>query len=155
MVQLECFVDGSHITTAQADGLIIATPSGSTAYSMSAGAALPFCASLPVCCGLEMVCMVQGCEGKRGVGSVFSPFPPYRGEVIEMVCMQGLTSIHTVLPARSPSTPPRLSPRLAPPPRPTPPHPPMLLPAGGPMVAPSVPCTLITPVAPHSLSFRC
>lgn len=23
------------------------------------------------------------------------------------------------------------------------------------MVAPSVPCTLITPVAPHSLSFRC
>lgn len=37
MVQLECFVDGSHITTAQADGLIIATPSGSTAYSMSAG----------------------------------------------------------------------------------------------------------------------
>lgn len=27
--------------------------------------------------------------------------------------------------------------------------------AGGPMVAPSVPCTLITPVAPHSLSFRC
>ncbi|EFN53556.1 hypothetical protein CHLNCDRAFT_136701 [Chlorella variabilis] len=61
MVQLECFVDGSHITTAQADGLIIATPSGSTAYSMS---------------------------------------------------------------------------------------------AGGPMVAPSVPCTLITPVAPHSLSFR-
>lgn len=61
MVQLECFVDGSHITTAQADGLIISTPSGSTAYSMS---------------------------------------------------------------------------------------------AGGPMIAPSVPCTLITPVAPHSLSFR-
>lgn len=26
--------------------------------------------------------------------------------------------------------------------------------AGGPMVAPSVPCTLVTPVAPHSLSFR-
>ncbi|PRW51101.1 ATP-dependent zinc metalloprotease FTSH chloroplastic isoform A [Chlorella sorokiniana] len=61
MVQLECFVDGSHITTAQADGLIIATPSGSTAYSMS---------------------------------------------------------------------------------------------AGGPMVAPSVPCSLLVPVAPHSLSFR-
>ncbi|KAI3424137.1 hypothetical protein D9Q98_009497 [Chlorella vulgaris] len=61
MLQLECFVDGSHITTAQADGLIISTPSGSTAYSMS---------------------------------------------------------------------------------------------AGGPMVAPSVPCTLLTPVAPHSLSFR-
>ena len=41
MVQLECFVDGSHITTAQADGLIISTPSGSTAYSMSAGEHCP------------------------------------------------------------------------------------------------------------------
>jgi NAD+ kinase len=26
--------------------------------------------------------------------------------------------------------------------------------AGGPMVAPSVPCALLTPIAPHSLSFR-
>ena len=26
--------------------------------------------------------------------------------------------------------------------------------AGGPMAAPSVPCTLLTPIAPHSLSFR-
>lgn len=61
MLLLDCFVDGRHATTVQADGLIIAPPSGSTAYSMS---------------------------------------------------------------------------------------------AGGPMVAPSVPCTIITPVAPHSLSFR-
>ena len=37
MVKTELFVDGHHITTVQADGLIIATPSGSTAYSMSAG----------------------------------------------------------------------------------------------------------------------
>eukprot|EP00891_Asterochloris_glomerata_P006042 jgi/Astpho2/6042/Aster-03996 len=59
MVNLEAYIDGHHITTA--DGLIIATPSGSTAYSMS---------------------------------------------------------------------------------------------AGGPMVAPSVPGTLLTPIAPHSLSFR-
>lgn len=61
VVMLECFIDGSHVTTIHADGLIISTPSGSTAYSMS---------------------------------------------------------------------------------------------AGGPMVAPSVPCSILTPVAPHSLSFR-
>jgi NAD+ kinase len=60
-VFLEIYVDGNFVTAAEADGLIIATPSGSTAYSMS---------------------------------------------------------------------------------------------AGGPMVAPSVPCTLLTPLAPLSLSFR-
>jgi NAD+ kinase len=60
-VFLEVYVDGNFVTAAEADGLIIATPSGSTAYSMS---------------------------------------------------------------------------------------------AGGPMVAPSVPCTLLTPLAPLSLSFR-
>ncbi|CAD7701822.1 unnamed protein product [Ostreobium quekettii] len=58
---VDLFVDGQYVTTVTADGLIAATPSGSTAYSMT---------------------------------------------------------------------------------------------AGGPMVAPSVPCTIITPVAPLSLSFR-
>lgn len=58
---LEVFVDGQYVTTVTADGVIVATPSGSTAYSMT---------------------------------------------------------------------------------------------AGGPMAAPSVPCTLVTPVAPLSLSFR-
>lgn len=61
VLMLECFIDGSHVTTVHADALIMSTPSGSTAYSMS---------------------------------------------------------------------------------------------AGGPMVAPSVPCTILTPVAPQSLSFR-
>lgn len=61
LARLECYIDGYHITSVQADGLIIATPTGSTAYSMA---------------------------------------------------------------------------------------------AGGPMAAPSVPCTLLTPIAPHSLSFR-
>ena len=35
--QIDCFINNSFITTVQADGLIVATATGSTAYSVSAG----------------------------------------------------------------------------------------------------------------------
>ena len=51
---LECFVDNVHLTTVQADGIIFATPTGSTAYSMAAGGsvvhpAVPCILVTPIC----------------------------------------------------------------------------------------------------------
>ena len=51
---LECFCDDVHLTTVQADGIIFATPTGSTAYSMAAGGsvvhpAVPCILVTPIC----------------------------------------------------------------------------------------------------------
>ncbi|RHZ44557.1 hypothetical protein Glove_718g44 [Diversispora epigaea] len=54
MSLLELFGDDQHLTTVQADGLVIATPTGSTAYSVSAGGslvhpAIPALLITPIC----------------------------------------------------------------------------------------------------------
>jgi len=54
LANLECFCDDVHLTTVQADGVIFSTPTGSTAYSMSAGGsvvhpAVPAILVTPIC----------------------------------------------------------------------------------------------------------
>jgi len=52
--KLNCFVNGTKVTTIQADGVIIATSTGSTAYSLSAGGSMihplvPAMIMTPIC----------------------------------------------------------------------------------------------------------
>ena len=72
MIDLDVYVDDQFVAAYKADGLIIATPTGSTAYSLSAGGPIIF-PSVPALC-LTPICPAH-VDQSPGAGARYQPDP--------------------------------------------------------------------------------
>lgn len=83
LLELDVLIDGNPLARVRADGLILSTPTGSTAYSLAAGGSIvhpeiPVTLLTPICAhSLTMRPLVFGSHSKVEIS-----FPPYDGEIL-------------------------------------------------------------------------